>query len=217
MVRNITRSLSLPHQSINQLTEPTLTDLVAPPTPTPFTLDSAAKEFPSVFDGQIRTMIGEELHISLTADAKPFCVGTPRTIPFIYRDKLRTELDVLLRQKIIAPVTEATEWCAPIVVTLKKGSKNIRICVDLSHLNRFVCWERYQSPTPAESIADIATANARYFTVMDATNVYHQCPLDSDSQILTMFITPFGRFKFLRASMASPLSQNTATAAWQKH
>ena len=28
---------------------------------------------------------------------------------------------------------------------------------------------------------------------------YHQCPLDKESQNLTTFITPFGRFKFLRA------------------
>ena len=28
---------------------------------------------------------------------------------------------------------------------------------------------------------------------------YHQCPLDEQSQLLTTFITPFGRFKYLRA------------------
>ena len=28
---------------------------------------------------------------------------------------------------------------------------------------------------------------------------YHQCPLDEESQLLTTFITPFGRFKYLRA------------------
>ena len=28
---------------------------------------------------------------------------------------------------------------------------------------------------------------------------YHQCPLDQGSQLLTTFITPFGRFKYLRA------------------
>ena len=28
---------------------------------------------------------------------------------------------------------------------------------------------------------------------------YHQCPLDEESQTLTTFITPFGRFKYLRA------------------
>ena len=155
--------------------------------------------YPTVFDGQIRVMPGEEFHISVVANAQPFCVHTPRTIPFAYRDRLKAELDLLQSQNIITPVTEATTWCAPIVVTPKKNSDKIRLCVDLSHLNRFVIRERYQSPTPAEAVADIAASHARVFTVLDALKGYHQCPLDQESQILTTFITPFGRYKYLRA------------------
>ena len=73
------------------------------------------------------------------------------------------------------------------------------MCVDLSHLNRFVIRERYQSLTPAQAVADIATSDAKVFTVLDALKGYHQCPLDADSQELTTFITPFGRYKYLRA------------------
>ena len=90
-------------------------------THTPPSMDDLKLEFPTVFDGSIRTMKGEEFHISLTAHAKPFCVHTPRSVPFAYRDKLKAELDLLQSQRIIAPVTEATEWCAPIVVTPKKN------------------------------------------------------------------------------------------------
>ena len=39
----------------------------------------------------------------LTDDAKPFCVNTPRSIPFAYCDKLKAELDLLQSQHIIAP------------------------------------------------------------------------------------------------------------------
>ena len=156
-------------------------------------------EFPTVFDGQIGMMDGEEFHISLTHDAKPFCINTPRSIPFAYRDKLKAELDLLLSQNIITPVTEATEWCAPIVVTPKKNTDQIRMCVDLSHLNRYILRERYQSSTPAQAVADIAASDAKIFTVLDALKGYHQCPLDKESQTLTTFITPFGRYKYLRA------------------
>ena len=120
-------------------------------------------------------------------------------MPFAYRDKLKAELELLQQQGIIAPVTEATCWCAPIVVTPKKGTDRIRMCVDLSKLNRFVLRERYQSPALAEAVADVTANEAKYFTVMDATKGYHQCPLAEDSQELTTFITPFGRFKYLRA------------------
>ena len=157
------------------------------------------QEFPTVFDGNINSMEGEEFHIYLTDDARPFCVNTPRSIPYVYHDKLKAELDLLQSQNIIALVVEATDWCAPIVVAPKKNTDRIHMCVDLSHLNRYVKRERYQSPTPAEAIADIYACQAKFFTVLDAMKGYHQCPLDQESQLLTTFITPFGRFKYMRA------------------
>ena len=144
-------------------------------------------------------MDGETFHITLTEDAQPFCVNTPRAIPFAFRDKLKAELDLLQEQGIITPITEPTEWCARIVVTPKKGTDKIRMYVDLSRLNRFVKRERYQSATPAQAVADIVAESAKIFTKFDALKGYHQCPLDEDSQLLTTFITPFGRFKYLCA------------------
>ena len=163
------------------------------------TAEEIMQEFPSVFDDQIRAMEGETFHITLVDNVTPFCVKAPRSVPFAYRDKLKEELNLLQEQGIISPVTEVTEWCAPIVVAPKKGTDRIRMCVDLSRLNRYVKRERYQSPTPAEAVADIAADEARYFTVLDAKKGYHQCLLDEESQVLTTFITPFGRFKYLRA------------------
>ena len=177
-----TQALDLP--SINTTSVSTTTSLL--------TKNSVVTEFPMVFDGIIRAMDGEQFHIHLSANAKPFCITSPRSIPFAYRDKLAAELDLLQQQQIIAPVTEPTDWC-------KKNSDSIRMCVDLSHLNRFVKRERYQSSSPAEAVADMAASNAKFFTILDARKGYHQCPLDAQSQSLTTFITPFGRFKYLRA------------------
>ena len=134
------------------------------------------REFPSVFDGRIKTMDGEK-----------------------YRDKLKAELEILQSQGIITPVTVPTEWCAPIVVTPKKDTDAIKMCVDLSHLNKYVKRERYQLATPAQAVADISAENAKIFTKLDAMKGYHQCSLDEESQTLTTFITPFVRFKYLRA------------------
>ena len=140
-------------------------------------------DYPRVFDGVVKMMEGEEFRIVLAEDAQPFCVRTPRTIPFAYRDKLKAELDLLLSQQIIAPVTEPTEWCPPIVAAPKKDSERIRLCVDLSRLNRYVKRERYQSATPAQAVADIAADRAKVFTKLDALKGYHQCPLDKDSSV----------------------------------
>ena len=105
-------------------------------------------------------MEGEEFHIELVDGAQPFCVHTPRMIPFAYRKKLQDELALLQSQGIIAPVTTPTEWCAPIVVTPKKDSDRIRLCVDLSRLNKYVRRERYQSPSPAQAVVDIEASKS---------------------------------------------------------
>ena len=43
-------------------------------------------------------MDGKEFHITLTEGAKPFCIKTPRTVLFAYRDKLKAELEILETQ-----------------------------------------------------------------------------------------------------------------------
>ena len=81
----------------------------------------------------------------------------------------------------------------------KKNTDEIRLCVDFTKLNKFVCRAIYQSSTPAEAVAEISATKAKFFTTFDALKGYHQCPLDEESQLLTMFITPFGPYKYLRA------------------
>ena len=90
-------------------------------------------------------------------------------------------------------MTEPADWCSPIVVATKKGTD---MCVDLSKLNKLVCREHYPSVTPEGAVADIQQSRAKHFTVFEG---YHECPMDEESQMLTKFITPFGRFKYLRA------------------
>jgi len=127
-----------------------------------------------------------------------------------YHEKLKAELELLQKQNIIAPVTEATDWCAPIVVN---PTDSIHMCVDLSHLNQYMKRELYQSATPAEAVADISTSKAKFFTILHAMKGYHQCPLDRESQWLITFITPHGRFKYL---MEYHQFLNTSTAACRR-
>jgi hypothetical protein len=47
-------------------------------------------------------------------------------------------------------------------------------------------------------LVQLSTDSSRALS-FDALKGYHQCPLDEESQRLTAFITPFGRFKYLRA------------------
>ena len=136
------------------------------------TSEEIMHEFPTVFDSQIKNMEGEKFHICLADNAEPFCINTPRAVPFAYWDKLKAELDLLQSQGVISSVTEPTEWCASIVITPKKDSEDIRMCVNLSRLNKYVRCKRCQSSTPAQALADIAADNTKILTKLDAMNGY---------------------------------------------
>ena len=56
------------------------------------TQEQMMKEFPEVFDGNIKVMGGEQFHIHLTDSTKLFRASTPWAISFVYHEKLTAEL-----------------------------------------------------------------------------------------------------------------------------
>ena len=73
--------------------------------PEQVTSDSLIKEFPSMFDSKVKPIEGEQFHIALVDNAKPFFINTPRMIPYTYREKLKAELQSLEEQGTITPVS----------------------------------------------------------------------------------------------------------------
>ena len=66
----------------------------------------------------------------------------------------------------------------------------------LRQLNKAVSRERFVIPTYEEVLGRIYGAHV--FSVLDAKHGFWQVPLTEESQKLTTFITPFGRFCFRR-------------------
>lgn len=150
-------------------------------------------EFPSVFTG-LGNLV-EEYTICLKENAKPFALSTPRRIALPLVNKVKIEIDRMLKLGVIIPVKEASEWCAPIVV-VPKPSGDIRLCVDLTELNKSIIRERHPIPPVEYTLAQMN--NAKVFSKLDANAGYWQIPLAEKSRILTTFITPFGRYCFKR-------------------
>ena len=97
-------------------------------------------EFPALFSGlgKLKT----ECHITLRPDAIPFY--NPRNIPHALIPKVKSQIKTMLQQGVISPVTALTEWCAGIGPVLKPNG-SVRICVDLTHLNKAVQREIHPS------------------------------------------------------------------------
>lgn len=158
-------------------------------------------DFADVFSSTVKSMEGGNFKIRLKASATPHSITVCRRTPVPLLDKLKRELDLLEDQKIIKKVYEPTEWVSPIVIVPKKDSDQIRLCTDFSRLNEHILRERYFSPTPTDLISQTDLSQCRFFTVVDALKGYFQVPLDEESQPLTTFLTPYGRYCYLVAPM----------------
>lgn len=161
------------------------------------TLDSKEtiqKEFPKLFSG-LGTMKGE-YNIVLKPGAQPFSVSTPRRISLPLLPKVKEELNCMEQQGVISKVEQPTEWCAPMVVVPKRTQERVRICSDLTQLNKSVLRERHQLPSVENTLGQLA--GARVFSKLDAKAGFWQIPLSKASSLLTTFITPFGRYCYNR-------------------
>jgi hypothetical protein len=145
-------------------------------------------------------------------DAIPYYVNGARPIPFADIPEVKQLLDDYVKQGLIAPVEETTDWAAPLVV-LRRSNRKLRIVVDHTRLNRFVRRPTHPTRTPRDAVVEI-DRGANFFSCFDAANGYYQFPLHLSSQILTTFMTPWGRFKILRASMGLSCLGLNLTAVW---
>ena len=167
------------------------------------------EKFPKLFTGL--GCMKQSYHIKLKDDAKPFSISTPRRIPFSLQKEVKKTLDQMVSAKIINPITEATEFCSPMVIVPKKPTfesqkhgkeeKNIkvRICNDYTELNKSVIRERTILPSVEESLEKIS--GGRFFSTLDANSGFHQVKLSQELSKLTTFITPWGRYRYLRMCM----------------
>ncbi|XP_043240331.1 uncharacterized protein K02A2.6-like [Amphibalanus amphitrite] len=162
--------------------------------------------FPRVFgqDSTLRVMDGGPMKIELRPDASPTSVTAARPIPFAWRAEVKAQLDDLLNRGIIVPVDYPTEWCHPISCVPKNPS-GFRLCVDLTGLNRYVNRPTYPCRSPHDAVTSLP-AGHRWMSTLDAKMGYFQAPLAESSQDLTCFITPWGRFKFVRCPMGCSAS-----------
>ena len=76
------------------------------------------------------------------------------------------------------------------MVVVSKPYGQVRICVDLKHLNQNVQQEYHPLPCAEETLAQLTGAGV--FTKLVANSGFWQIPLTRNSHLLTTFITPLG-------------------------
>lgn len=163
--------------------------------------------YPEVFNGLGNVKIPYK--IRLKEDAAPYALTTPRRIPLPLLDEIKSNLEEMRKMNVMERVDESTDWCSGLVLVPKSGRK-IRMCVDYVHLNKYI--RRENHPMPITDIVLGQLGEGKYFPKMDANHGFWQCILDEESQLLTTFITPFGRFKYKKL----PFRISAAPEVFQK-
>ena len=104
---------------------------------------SPIEQFPHLFTGLGKLPGLYTIKISETA--KPFSLHVPRRVAVPLMEAVKQELSRMEKLGVIAPVQERTAWCSGMVV-VPKSNGQVRICVDLTQLNK--CLQRKVS-TPS--------------------------------------------------------------------
>ena len=125
------------------------------------------KLYPQLFQGL--GTFGEEYEVSLKDDAKSIALHTARNVPLPLHTKVRDELKRMESMGVISLVSKPSPWCSGMVV-VPKPSGQVRICVDLKHLNQNVQWEFHPLPCVEETLAQLT--GVRAFTKLDVNSEF---------------------------------------------
>ena len=128
-----------------------------------------------------------EYLIKLKDIATPFCLYTPRKAAHLLLPKVKQEIDRMLEQGVISPVTEPATWCSGIVV-VPKPNVAVRTGTDPTQLNKAVQCELGPVSSVDESLA--ALVNSKIFSKLNGKSGFWQIPLSKESSLLAIFVTP---------------------------
>ena len=164
--------------------------------------EDLVKLYPSSFD-RIGNFPGT-YHIVVDQHVLPV-IHAPRKCPIQMRDEIISEIDSMVQQGVIKKVEVPTDWVSSLAYSRKANGK-LHICLDPKDLNRAIKRCHHRTRTLEELTHRFA--GAQYFSKLDAKNGYWSVKLDEESQLLTTFNSPFGRYCFMRMPFGLVMSQD---------
>ena len=172
------------------------------PKPDVTTMEGFKQAYPGQFDtlGDFRGV--SKLHPK--QDCEPFS-DPPLKCSIHLKEKLKCELKKMEKQGVIRKVSELTDRCSSLAHSVKKDG-SLRICIYPQKLNKALKRCPHKVPTLEE--LNLQFAGLTVFSKLDAKAGYWSVHLDPDSQLITTFRTPFGRYCWTRLPFGLRVSED---------
>ena len=145
------------------------------------------------------------IEMTIVTGDHPHIAKKPYTLALKHYDWVKEETDKLLEAGVIRE--SHSSWSAPIV---PKGDGGKRLCVDYRALNKITRTYVWHMPRVEDIFAKLG--KAKFYTTLDLRSGYHHIALDKDSIKKTAFVSPLGKYEYLKV----PFGLAQAPAYFQK-
>lgn len=128
------------------------------------------------------------------ADYQPVYTKNYRT-PYAQKEEIKEQVNRLIKNDLIEP--SISNFNSPVILVPKKSTsttKKWRMCIDYRLVNRKLIADKYPLPR-IDDILD-GLGRAKFFSVIDLFNGFHQVPLSEESRDITAFSTEQGSFRW---------------------
>ena len=151
--------------------------------------------FPELFDG-IGTIKDAIVKLNVDDSITPV-IQPPRKIPQVMVDPLKQEIERMMMLGVIRKldINQATDWCHNLVLVRKPNGK-LPVCLDPRTINKALRFNIHN----ARTFQDVTSSICKVTKVskIDANSGFWTLSMDDQSQLLTTFNTPWGRYCFVK-------------------
>ena len=146
------------------------------------------------------------IDIKLKEGAIPY-VAPIHHVAHALQEPLMLELEKLVDEGILRKlkIDEKSEWLNSFVC-VRKPNGSICLCLDPTHLNKYIVRPHHNSKTLDDIFPKLA--GAKKFSMVDSTKSFFNLNLTRKVSLLTTFGTMYGHYCYLRVPMGASLSSD---------
>lgn len=128
-------------------------------------------------------------------------------LPHVHKEEINRQVQTFIDNGLVEPSTSS--FNSPVLIVPKKQKGKWRMCIDYRSVNKKVIQDRFPLPR-IDDILD-SLGRARFFSVLDLFQGFHQIPLDEQSKDITSFSTDKGSFRWKVLPFGLNIAPNSFT------